>query len=225
MRCRCRDADTFRGDALGGLLDHLVHERPDTPPGITPAWSDHRCPRTGARWYVHRPITAPDELEGWRYPDVRERDLRTPVFIARAAATWQTVYRNGSRRERFDAQETLYSRTFLDYVTRLQHGDADPEAAIVFLEIDPWVPWSGYHKQRLLRFVSRVTLTDSHRARLHDVVVETTRKGPRREFRETTLLAKRIWTADFEARLHALAAADERLAAPVEQLIRKRYTR
>ncbi len=120
---------------------------------------------------------------------------------------------------------TFHSRLWDEYLAELQGGAASPEAAIVFLEVDPWCSTSGYTKQKVMRYVSRYDHSVVDRRRLQLVVIDVLRKGPRREFPMTALLAKRLWDAKFEKELTELADSDPGVQKGVGLLFKKRYTR
>ena len=68
------------------------------------------------------------------------------------------------------------------------------EAAIAFLEADPWFFRSGYEKQNLIRHVKRAKLTASQRQRLGGVVVAAVDGRDRTEFRHYCRLACGVWS-------------------------------
>jgi hypothetical protein len=70
------------------------------------------------------------------------------------------------------------------------------QAAILFLEADPWFFRSGYLKVRLLRALKRSTLSARERERLRQVIVAVVDSRHRQEFRAYGQLAARIATDD-----------------------------
>ena len=92
-------------------------------------------------------------------------------------------------------------------LTRITKGDKQAiESAIVFLEVDPWVFRSGYHKKRLLDRLARTKLEETDKQRLRTVIVRTTARGPRMEFHHTLRLAHHLRSAAFAAELHRARA-------------------
>lgn len=68
------------------------------------------------------------------------------------------------------------------------------EAAIAFLEADPWFFRSGYEKQALIRHLKRARLDDDQKRRLAAVVVAAIDGRDRREFRHYGRLACAVWS-------------------------------
>lgn len=131
--------------------------------------------------------------------------------------------------------EALYSDDWYQIEHDLQRGiPAAIEPAIVFLEADPWCFRSGYAKQRLLRFLSRMDLSESDKARLRRWLLSALPKGWRREYKLMIRLAMRLASPEFSASLRNVAAdlsesarrsiarvadaVDAAQAHPVEQL-------
>lgn len=77
-------------------------------------------------------------------------------------------------------------------------GAAD--AALTFLEADPWTFRSGYAKERLLRRLASAPLDAQQERRAVELVKAWTTGRPRREFRPLTRFARR-----FDAALHPWA--------------------
>lgn len=87
----------------------------------------------------------------------------------------------------------------------LKRGDADAlETAICFLEADPMFFRSGYVKADLLRFVKRMPLNETQRARLRNVALNIVDRRATQEFRRYCRLATVVASADM------LAALEER---------------
>ena len=74
------------------------------------------------------------------------------------------------------------------------------DAALTFLEVDPWTFRSGYAKERLLRRLASAPLDAQQERRAVELVKAWTMGRPRREFRQLTRFARR-----FHAPLHAWA--------------------
>ncbi len=156
---------------------------------------------------------------------VTVRQLEDPAILARAADDWASALANPDPYRSFVAHHTMYSRTWERYLVDLRLRACSPEAAIAFLEVDPWCLWSGYVKQKVMRYVSRFNHSPADRRRLQEVVVAVTQKGPRREFSETALLAKRVWDPEFGHELRQLAESVPETRAAVDRLFKKRFTR
>ncbi len=187
-------------------------------------WGNFECPTTGHEFYY---VAGRDDQPSllWRYPMVTARQLEDPAFVARAADDWAAALASPDPYRTFLAHHTMYSRAWERYLVELRLGACSPEAAIVFLEVDPWCLWSGYVKQKVMRYVSRIDHCRADRRRLQEVVVAVTQKGPRREFCETALLAKRVWDREFGHELRQLAETVPETRAAVDRLFKKRFTR
>src|SRR3954471_18409932 len=71
------------------------------------------------------------------------------------------------------------------------------EAAVTFLEADPYFCFSGYEKERLYGHLSHVPLSESHGARLCAFVLRRCReKRYRHEFRKLRVLARAVCTPE-----------------------------
>jgi hypothetical protein len=92
------------------------------------------------------------------------------------------------------ARERLYSPAWEANVTALQQGDARAvDASIDFLEADPICFRSGYAKERICRFLSRVDLTERQRTRLVPIVTKALgSQRPLREQKQWRLLAQAV---------------------------------
>lgn len=100
----------------------------------------------------------------------------------------------------------LYTEEFLEQVERLREGDASGvEAAIAYLEADPWHFRSGYLKQTLARHVRRVPLTERQADRLREAILNAWRKGPREDLKEYIRLAKALDSPPFREKLRELS--------------------
>jgi hypothetical protein len=92
---------------------------------------------------------------------------------------------------------------------RLNEGNpAAVEQAIVFLEADLWFFRSGYIKEKVVRGLNRVSLSDRQKVRLRHVVLDVVDGRERREFRRYCRLALKVDVPELRT---ALA---ERLASP-----------
>jgi hypothetical protein len=88
----------------------------------------------------------------------------------------------------------------------LRRGDPRAaEAAVVFLEVDPYVVFSGYEKEQIFVHLARMRLSEAHRERLRAFVLRRcAEKRYRRELRKLTVLARTLATPEFVAELRSL---------------------
>jgi hypothetical protein len=106
------------------------------------------------------------------------------------------------------AMERIYSVRFLADVERLRAGDHGAvEAALLFLEADPWCFRSGYVKQNLVRYLRHVVLTEDEKDRLRRVMISAVRSGPRMEFREYCRTARVLDSPTLREWLETLSVA------------------
>lgn len=87
------------------------------------------------------------------------------------------------------------------------------EAAIAFLEADPYFFRSGYVKADLVRAVSKFPLAPKQQARLQQVILDRVRGPTRREFRKYCNLAPYVTAPGFEHELGELANAADPVTA------------
>ncbi len=99
-----------------------------------------------------------------------------------------------SARRLYDAaREAAYPAGFWESYKRLCAGDAAGlEAAVAFLEADPWFPNSGYVKVKLIRHIKPPTLTSSYITRLQSVILEMVERRNGQEFRAYCKLARKV---------------------------------
>jgi hypothetical protein len=92
----------------------------------------------------------------------------------------------------------------------LRQGDPRAvEAAVVFLEADPYFVFSGYEKEQLFGYLARVRLSDAHAERLRAfVLTRCAEKRYRRELRKLGVLARAVATPEFVAKLRSLPRSD-----------------
>jgi hypothetical protein len=91
--------------------------------------------------------------------------------------------------------------TFLDGLAAANAQTVD--AAIAFLEADPWFFRSGYEKQALIRHLKRIPLSVKQRERLSRVVVAVVDSRDRTEFRHYCRLACTVWSDWLDAEIAA----------------------
>ena len=94
------------------------------------------------------------------------------------------------------------------FLAALSAGDADAkEAAIKFLEFDPYYYRSGYIKSKLLVRLKQLKLTASEIKRLQKVVCNAILSPlPKSEFKYYARLLKNVGTPEFRQKLQALPA-------------------
>jgi hypothetical protein len=91
-------------------------------------------------------------------------------------------------------------------MTSLAGGDpAAVEAAVRFLEADPWFFRSGYIKADVIRWLTRASLSSSQAARLRRVVLARVSGRDAREFRWYCRLARRVADASLREAIRRLA--------------------
>ena len=91
------------------------------------------------------------------------------------------------------AREAAYPAGFQESFQRLCTGDATGlEAAIAFLEADPWFPNSGYVKVKLIRHIKPPMLTPSGKTRLQNVVLHMVETRHGQEFNAYKQLARKV---------------------------------
>ncbi len=90
------------------------------------------------------------------------------------------------------AREAAYPAGFWESYQRLCAGDATGlEAAVTFLEADPWFPNSGYVKVKLIRHIETPMLTSDYIMRLQNVILEMVERRNGQEFRAYCKLARK----------------------------------
>lgn len=87
------------------------------------------------------------------------------------------------------------------------------EAAIAFLEADPYFFRSGYVKADLVRAVSKFPLTPKQQTRLQRVIIDRIKGPTRREFRRYCNLAPHVSTHAFEKEVERLGDAPDQVTA------------
>jgi len=89
--------------------------------------------------------------------------------------------------------EAQYNWDFWRDVELLRGGDNTKlEAAIAFLEADPWFHGSGYAKVKMVRYIKPSMLTPGDIARLQNVVLDMVERRNGQEFRAYCRLARKV---------------------------------
>jgi hypothetical protein len=163
----------------------LLGDRPSRDAAYTAARDDRL--RAIARW----------QEVGW--PQLERGTLDDAARAARADMDRATA--------RYHAlSAAAYPAGFRDLVERLRNGDSSAIDPIVsWLEDDHFCLYSGFEKQRILRFLARADLTHDHAVRLRRCLVEVIQRGRRQELLEAGRLARRLASAPFCDELRALA--------------------
>ncbi len=93
----------------------------------------------------------------------------------------------------WDAFAAAWPPGFQADLSRLRAGDAGAvDAAISFLEADPWFFRSGYAKEEIIAYLNRLPLTEAQAERLRRVVLAAVDGRDRREFRRYCRLARKV---------------------------------
>jgi hypothetical protein len=199
--CRCVDVEVLQGvDAVSYVEEHLVllpppdHEREYWPDYGLDGWSEWRCPEDRALWHGNpwngafelrrRPRTSRGD-----YLDVAVITTRSLVINAAQADVrrWVGVDRDqhlAATRRMWIAMQSLYSPDWRQIVEDLRLGDPTAvEPAVVFLEADPRCHRSGYQKETLCRFLSRIDPAPEMALRLRRIAAaaEIDPNRPKRE--------------------------------------------
>ena len=102
------------------------------------------------------------------------------------------------------AWDALYSPDFTQLRRAMSKGDPEAiEAAMVYLEVDPWVFRSGYYKQKVIERLARAPRSSLDQERLEGIILAMVFKGERAwsEWHALCRLCRHLSTAAFEARL------------------------
>jgi hypothetical protein len=163
-------------------------------------------------------VTVSDLLS---HASVRERSSRLAAACAAVNRTFEVGWASGEPREtgpswadwrvaveslRIAEQLTYQNPLWRRLKAALATGDATArEAALVYLEADPWCFRSGYEKAELMKSLSRLDLDNDDRDRVRRIVLHVVQQPPRREFRHLVGLAASIHDAELDRRLDTLA--------------------
>jgi hypothetical protein len=102
----------------------------------------------------------------------------------------------------FTAIDNAYPRGFGEDVQRLRAGDpSGMEAAVSFLEADPWFYRTGYIKSKLIRSIKATLLTPEYVKRLQKVVLVLVDKRDDRVFRAYCRLALKVDSLELREQL------------------------
>jgi hypothetical protein len=126
----------------------------------------------------------------------------------RAGPKWERVVAVEEERRRL--AEAAYPADRNELLSRLDAADPDAvEAAVTWLEVDPFTWRTGYFKQKLICRLCGAPLSPEQLERLRYLVLRLTTRGPRQEFRDTVRLARRLDSPEFRIRLRVLAERPE----------------
>jgi len=106
--------------------------------------------------------------------------------------------------------DAAYPPGFWDHIEALRTGDTTrADTFIGFLEADPMFFRSGYAKSQVIRYLKRLPLLDSQKARLRSVVVNLVQTRWGREIGDYARLALRIDSEQLRAQLDALTRVSD----------------
>lgn len=149
----------------------------------------------------HRLASAQEEIR--RTVEVGRRS-REPRETGPAWAQWHHAVESF----RVAIQETYGSPLWRRLKAELRSGDPTArEAALVYLEADPWCFRSGYEKAELMKGLSDLNLSDRERARIRRLVLDLVQLRRRREFPQLARLAWSVWNTELDDRLEEVARA------------------
>jgi hypothetical protein len=229
LRCRCAETSRLDGPesreyALGHLIEREVGD------GVSRRLHDWgfawwRCPVTGwqfesashddggARWLRRLPYTSAEdyldrELVARRAEEiaVSHRLVNETVVHRSESAEGRQAWSEAAARHKL-AVKTVESPDWIALIQKIKRSDPMAvEAAIVYLEVDPWCFRSGYFKERILRELSRAHLDEPDKRRIRVVLVNSLLKGrrPRTEFSAMRRLARHVRSREFEEALDQL---------------------
>jgi hypothetical protein len=115
----------------------------------------------------------------------------------------------------------MYHESFWRDTRALAAGDTTAiDPTLTFLESDPWCFRSGYIKAELMRYLSRVPLTDRQQQRGEQILLHLVEVGDRREFGYACRLARAIDSATLRAELkHRLNSPDRSSSRRALQMV------
>jgi hypothetical protein len=117
----------------------------------------------------------------------------------------QTEHFEDAAERRRAAQAVIYSPEFINGLARLRHRrPTGAEEGILFLEANPICFHSGYDKQRVLRYLRGVRLTEAQKGDLRRALLTVVREGAGVEYREHCRTARIVDTVTFRQQLAAI---------------------
>jgi hypothetical protein len=87
----------------------------------------------------------------------------------------------------------------------------DPEAvepAVAWLEEDHFCRWSGYRKERIMRYLARSPLTAGQAERLRRLLARVATRGRRQDLRDACRLARHLDSPEWRAELRSLVGSE-----------------
>jgi hypothetical protein len=102
--------------------------------------------------------------------------------------------------------DAMYPNPLWGEVKAALRAGAPParEAALVFLEVDPWCFRSGYEKADLMKGLAHRELSPGDQERVRRVVLHVIQQPHRREFPRLVGLATSVWVPQLETDLDHL---------------------
>lgn len=103
-----------------------------------------------------------------------------------------------------------YPAGFPELVDRLQAGELEAVApAVAWLDSDPFCRFSGYEKERIMRYLARSKLSTKQAATIRALLLRVIQRGGRPEFRMACRLARRVEDREFRDALRSFAELDD----------------
>jgi hypothetical protein len=141
-----------------------------------------------------------------------------------SGSSWEAWHRAVPRLRA--AMDTMYPDPLWGEVKAgLRSGDRTArEAALVFLEVDPWCFRSGYEKADLMKGVAHLELSTGDQERVRRVVLHVIRQPRRREFPRLAGLAASVWSPQLDADIDHLERGDNQELREQAGLLRRLVT-
>ena len=144
---------------------------------------------------------------------------RTSGEPRQSGSSWE-AWRRAVPQLRAAMQAMYPDPLWAEVKTRLGGGDPTArEAALVFLEVDPWCFRSGYEKADLMKGLAKLELDNGDKGRVRRVVLHVIQQPHRREFPRLVGLAASVWDPKLETDLdHVERTGDEEVRREVALL-------
>lgn len=157
----------------------------------------------GSHVAVTRPArrNTPEGWEAWQDAVCRKYEVykrHVPLFAQHFSA------------EPLSPEASRYDWDFWRDMELLRGGDETRlEAAVAFLEADPWFHGSGYAKEDIIPGVCRLALPSNVASRLQAVVLNIVEHRHGREFRAFCRLARKVDSLELREELGRCSASDD----------------
>jgi hypothetical protein len=168
------------------------------------------APRASSSWRAE-PELSPDVGLLARAEELNDASAKVQAtFSERGASPRANQAWHDATVELRVALEAMYPEPFWRDVKALATGDAKAiEPALVFLETDPWCFRSGYVKADLMRYLSRIDLTERQGQRIEQILLHLVDVGDRREFGHACRLARALDSESLSRALRRRLNANE----------------